>query len=256
MEQKLTRRSALKGLGFGAAAVASAGALFSTPFLIDDVEAATRTNAAGITDVDILNFALNLEYLEAEFYAYTTGGNGIPVELTNGVGKEGLTTGGSATDFNSDSVLQAVALNIADDELDHVKYLRRALGRRAIGKPAIKLDPLGSTASAAAFLTYSRAFEDTGVSAYGGAAKLITSKEVLGAAARILATEAYHAGSIRLQVVQKGLSVSALDGKDVPPTLTTFFAVYSKALAIVRNVKEVLKIVEPFFPNGLNGKIR
>ncbi len=64
------------------------------------------------------------------------------------------------------------------------------------------------------FLTVARAFEYTGVSAYGALAPFISSKVYLGAAARIAETEAYHAGNIRLQVVQRGIDVPPLDGKD------------------------------------------
>ena len=108
------------------------------------------------------------------------------------------------------------------------------------------------------FLVLARAFEDTGVSAYGGAAPLIQSKTVLGYAARILAVEAYHAGNIRLMTAQFGLQTKALDGQDVlpPPSGKKYFTDDNKGLAIVRTPEEVLAIVRPFFPNGLNGRIR
>ena len=256
-DKSLSRRNAIKNLGLGGVALVASGTILAGTNVFNEevVEASSRTNSMGVTDVDILNFALNLEYLEAEFYAYTTTGSGIPDKYLNGVGKEGSTTGGTQTVF-SDQTLQTVAIDIADDEFQHVIYLRKALGSKAVGKPTIKLDPLGSTATENAFLTYARAFEDTGVSAYGAAATLIRSSAVLGVAARILATEAYHAGNIRLFAIQKGLTLSALDKKDVPPTATTVFTTNSQGLAIVRSVKEVLKIVGPFFPDGLNGKIK
>jgi hypothetical protein len=251
-----SRREAMKRFGLGASAVAASASLLSAPVLLgEEAEASERRGRMAISDIDILNFALNLEYLEAEFYAYTVGGSGLSEEYFSGKGKQGQTTGGTKTSF-SDSTLQTVATNIASDEFEHVVYLRKALGKAAIAKPEIRLDPLGSTQSEKAFLIYSRAFEDTGVSAYGGAAKLIKSPAILGVAARILATEAYHAGNIRLFMIQKGITVDALDTKDVPPTASRAFATDSQALAIVRNVKEVLKIVAPFFPNGLNGKIK
>ena len=70
--------------------------------------------------------------------------------------------------------------------------------------------------SQAEFLTLSRAFEDTGVSAYAGAATLLSGNN-LQAAAQILAVEAYYAGNIRLNVVQQGITVPATDSQDVPP---------------------------------------
>src|SRR5438093_10188001 len=55
--------------------------------------------AAGISDVDILNFALNAEYLEAEFYLIATTGTRLPASLTTGVGRPGPTTGGAQVPF-------------------------------------------------------------------------------------------------------------------------------------------------------------
>ena len=111
----------------------------------------------------------------------------------------------------------------------------------------------------------SRAFEDTGVSAYAGAATLLSGNN-LQAAAQILAVEAYHAGNIRLEVEQKGITVPATDSLDVPPDQMHFFPVDSNALAIKRTTSQVLAIVYAnpaagtrsggFFPNGLNGNIK
>lgn len=219
-------------------------------------------NNNGFTDVDILNFALNLEYLEAEFYAYAvTGASGLDASEKNGTGASGATTGGSQVDF-SDGEVQAIATQIMHDEILHVRYLRSALGNKAVAKPAIKLDALGiGFASKAEFLALARAFEDVGVSAYAGAAGLIKLPAYTTAAAQILATEAYHAGNVRLLCVQKGVPTSALDGKDIPPRQEAYFPVQnSDALAIKRSTAEVLDIVYAganaeggFYPNGLNG---
>jgi hypothetical protein len=138
-----------------------------------------------------------------------------------------------------------------------VRYLRTVLGRKAVGKPAINLAALGvGFASEAEFKVVARAFEDVGVSAYGGAAGAIKNKKILEATARVLATEAYHAGNIRYQVVEGGLTAPALDSKDQPPTVDNFFPADANGLAVVRTIEEVLMIVRPFFPNGLNGRYR
>lgn len=137
-------------------------------------------------------------------------------------------------------------------------YLHAALGNYAVAKPAIDLNALGiGFADEAQFLTLARAFEDTGVSAYAGAAPLIQSKDYLAVAARILATEAEHSGNIRLQVGLHGIATKPLDSLDVlpPPSGTEFFSVNERALVLTRSIEEVLDIVNPFFPNGLNGKI-
>lgn len=218
------------------------------------------TLAADVTDVDIANFALNLEYLEAEFYTYAVTGQGISARgiAETGTGTSGETTGGARVPFRSKRV-QAIAEQIAHDEQSHVKLLRSVLGDKAIAKPAINLAALGiGFKDEMEFLTVSRALEDVGVSAYGGAAPLITSKDILGAAARILADEAYHASNIRLLVDIKRIRTSAVDGKDVlpPPSGQNYFLVDNGGLTITRTPAEVIAIAKPFMPQGLNGNIR
>lgn len=176
----------------------------------------------------------------------------------------GMALAGCGSDNNStamaastpSTLTRAVALELAYDEQAHVKLLRSVLGSAAVAKPAINLNALGiGFASDSQFLVLARAFEDTGVSAYGGAAPLISSKQYLATAAQILATEALHSGNIREQIAIRGISVPALDGLDVlpPPAGSQFFTVDSNALAIVRTPQQVAAIVKPFFPNGING---
>ena len=156
-------------------------------------------------------------------------------------------------------MMLAVAQQLAYDELSHVQLLRSALGKDAIAKPAINLAALGlGFRTPAEFLTLARAFEDTGMSAYGGAAPLISSKDVLGTAARILAAEAQHTGALRLLVAHNRVPTKALDASDVlpPPSGNQFFSVDKNALATIRTPEQVLAIVKPFFPNGLNGAIK
>ena len=63
--------------------------------------AAQAGNANAISDSTILNFALNLEYLEAEFYSYAVNGEGLPESLTHGTGQRGPVAGGHAVQFGS-----------------------------------------------------------------------------------------------------------------------------------------------------------
>lgn len=212
------------------------------------------------SDFDILNLALNLEYLESEFYTYALTGQGIEalgIE-TGGVGKPGETANGKKLEF-TDQVLLGTAKELAFDEQQHVKLLRSLLGKKAVAKPALDLNALGiGFGDESEYLTVGRAMEDTGVSAYGGAAPLLKSKELLGIAARILADEAYHMGNVRLFIAQKGVQVKPTDSKDIlpPPSGSKFFCVDDRALSLIRTPEEVLKIARPFFPNGLNGALK
>jgi len=160
---------------------------------------------SGPSDVDILNFALNLEYLEAEFYTMATTGKTIDTlgYTVTGSGTGGSVTGGSMVTFGAnDGYAKAAALELAHDEQTHVGLLQGAiasLGGTAVARPSINLNALGfGFGSVQDFLKLARIFEDIGVTAYGGAAPLISNKTILGYAARILATEAQHVGNIRL----------------------------------------------------------
>jgi len=190
-----------------------------------------NAQTSGPTDAEILNFALNLEYLEAQFYHYAVFGTGLDAALLTGVGTQGAVIGGHAVPF-SDPVVAQYAREIAQDELEHVQFLRSALGAAAVAQPAIDVsatDPNGafSTAAHAAglvaagqvfdpyssdenFLLGAFIFEDVGVTAYKGASPLIQSKTFLEAAAGILAVEAYHAGLIRTTLYAKGVATPSL----------------------------------------------
>ncbi len=221
--------------------------------------------APGLTQVetDTLNFALNLEYLEAEFYSYVTTGRGIDASLTTGQGTVGATTGGSRVAF-SDSRLSDTAAELLTDEIAHILLLKSFLGNVAVAKPAINLIALGQGfGSEAEFLNLARSFTDVGTSAYAGGSRFLTTADVRENGARILATEGYHAGNIRYHVVSRGLSVTAVDALDQVPTSSNFFAGDANSLAIARDTTQVGAIVRgdnpaggKFFPNGLNGNVK
>jgi hypothetical protein len=195
----------------------------------------TPTPTGGVTDPDILNFALQLEYLEAQFYSYAAFGAGLPAAQLTGVGTAGaVSTTGSAPPRRvtfTDPVVEQYAREIAADEIAHVAFLRSALGAAATAQPAINIsgDANGAfTAAARAagvvpangtfdpyssdefFLLGAYIFEDVGVTAYKGASPLITNKTFLEAAAGILAAEAYHAGLVRTVLYRKGIDTPLL----------------------------------------------
>jgi hypothetical protein len=263
------RRSFLKTIG---AATAGVTALSMTG--LKPAEAQTTT------EVEVLKFALNLEYLESEFYTYAIYGRGIE---TFGIGVNGeanganpanggVTTGGKMVGFNNSAqVLSAeIAAEIGSDERAHVVLLRSALGSQVIAKPEINLNALGfGFDNQNDFLRLSRIFEDIGVTAYGGAAGLLSTPSIITTAARILATEAQHVASVRTQISVLNISTSALDGADlIPPPSGAKFQVLSIAhpngLPATRTYGEVLYLAfggqanasrGGFFPSGVNGSL-
>ncbi|TCP37551.1 ferritin-like domain-containing protein [Sphingomonas sp. BK235] len=184
------------------------------------------------SDVDILNFALNLEYLEAQFYAYATSGVGLPADQLTGTQTQGAVTGARRASLSDPEVIQ-YAREIAADEAAHVASLRRLLSTAAIAQPAIDLSPAVFTAAADAadidlrdsggvfdpyasddnFLLAAFLFEDVGVTAYKGGAPLLTDRTIIDAAAGLLAAEAFHAGLIRSALYRRGVDVPELREK-------------------------------------------
>jgi hypothetical protein len=196
----------------------------------------TKAEAQSTTtgDQDILNFALNLEYLEAQFYNLAVSGvtidnlpTPIPVAVNGGTaGTVTLKPSFAAVPFAS-SIVKAYAAETATEEGKHVLFLQKALGSVAVSMPDINLFDSFNTLSAAAglgntfdpfandqnFLIGAYIFEDVGVSAYHGAAPLITDKtNVLPAAVGLHAVEAYHAGLVRtvISAYDNGVSTGAL----------------------------------------------
>jgi len=289
MGEGMNRRSIMGRFGAGAVSAAALSAVAAGGL----VGSAQPAQAQGVTDTDILNFALNLEYLEAEFYIRAFLGVGLNAADRDGIGGSGFVLGGSKVPFTTPAIA-AYAQKITIDEVNHVRFLRRVLGSATVGAPNIDLlnsfNALGVAAgliSAGAqfnpflneenFLLGAFIFEDVGVTAYAGAARLLQNKDYLDAAASILAIEAYHSGSIRTTLGARGLqfpanAISSVraragNGKDQGVSTSSLSINISPAdtdsLAYRRTATEVLNIVYNggrggggFFPNGVNGVIR
>jgi rubrerythrin len=130
----------------------------------------------GKGDIGILNYALTLEYLEAEFYKEAKANN----------------RGGGFLDDQESVFLDAVVR----DEKAHVRGLKAALGKKAVKKP--KFDFRNTTSERQPFLETAFALENTGVGAYSGQAFNIKKPAYLGVALSIVTIEARHAGVIGL----------------------------------------------------------
>ena len=203
-------------------ALLTGGAALAATALVTAATGKAVAQSTTVTDNDILNFALNLEYLEANFYTLAASGQTIS-QAGLGVGAGTATTGGGTVTTKGSNnyasckvpfvnpLVNAFALETATEERNHVTFLRGALGSAAVAQPNIDLytpfvalgtmvgvggfDPFANDAY---FLLAAYIFEDVGVSAYHGAAPLISNKSgVLAPAVGIHAVEAYHAGMIR-----------------------------------------------------------
>ncbi len=242
VEKALSRRSFLASASAVTASVVvsgcGGGSSTTTPTPTTTTTPVT-TSTAAYSDADVLNFALNLEYLEAQFYLYAATGGGLASADTSaptgytGTYTEGSVTVGSAAQVPGLTSAQQEILNeIAFEEQTHVQFLRSALGPAAVPMPAIDLSffgPLGvaakvTTAATGAgsfnpfssfdyFLVGAFIFEDVGVTAYSGAAPLITAAGVsagyLTAAAGILAVEAYHAAYVRTSLTARAIAAGS-----------------------------------------------
>ena len=127
----IDRRRTLKAI-----AAVGAGAALAATDRITPVAAQSTPEAAQIDDDAIFNFALNLEYLETEYYLRGTTGAGLSEE---DIGADpGEVTGGTLVPFATDAIRQ-FAEELAANELAHVRYYRESLGDQAVDRPAIDL---------------------------------------------------------------------------------------------------------------------
>lgn len=189
LEEGDSRRSFLKKAGLGGAAVMGSGALLSalTPAGAAAAKGKGRPPAKfGKGDVGILNYALTLEYLEAAFYNEAT--------------KNKVASGGQ-----EDAFLQQVTA----DENAHVAFLKKALGKKAVGAPKVDF---GDATSKAKWLPTSMVLENTGVKAYGGQALNISNPSYVTAALSIWAVEARHASVAGLLVKAAPKNISPEKG--------------------------------------------
>ena len=188
-----SRRQSMKRFAFigkvltAAALPAAFGSLFKKAY--------GQTSNSDI--VNVLNFALTLEHLEAEFYTRAVAAPGLTATLT-GAGRQAFIT-------------------IRDHELAHVNLLQtviQQLGGTPVAKPTFDFsggNGSGNGPYATVFTNYdvllavAQAFEDTGVRAYKGQApNLMSNNDILTAALRIHSVEARHAAHVRYMRKNRG----------------------------------------------------
>lgn len=201
--------------------------------------------------VDVLNFALTLEHLEAEFY-------------TRGVGTAGLIP----------DATQGVFDQIRKHEVAHVAFLQGVLGSRAVAKPSFDFTARGQFndvfSNVQTFYALAQAFEDTGVRAYKGqAANLMGHRQILRAALQIHSVEARHAAQVRRVRGQKAW-ISGSSRGDLPDAASGTYrgegnrfqfilaqpgsgGSWEEGFDETLTKGQVLTIVAPFLAGGSNG---
>ncbi len=200
-----TRRTFIKGAAAtGLMAIVAGSASPSA-----DAASFAKANLQDLTDADILNFALLLEHLEAEFY-------------------KGAVDSGVLTDYSV-----GIITTLRDNEVVHVEFLTKALLAAGMAEEDLSSADMINTdafdySSEAAILEVSEVLEETGVGAYTGAAALLDSKDFLAAAGSIEQIEARHHGAIRF-----------LNDKNPSPDA-------ENALGIVLTIPEVQERAKPF----------
>ena len=286
-QNRMNRRNFMTGLSVAAAAGAGV-------FVGCSSGGPVTVTAAAVPASDILNFALNLEYLEATFYSYITTGHDLDPSLTGG-GPAPQGAPSAAIDFTglgAGTLITDTINEIGYDEFNHVANIRTILTANvAIPRPQLNLAAMGAITEQNV-LALARAFEDTGVTAYAGQASNLSGSNAT-LAAQILAVEGFHAATLRFMylltgstggvvldaidvpVVDPGSAAKAIDGPipgvgGIFATVGTANAVPNQSqvpgVAYARTTSQVLSIVyggnQPagttkggFFPNGVGGNI-
>lgn len=142
--------------------------------------------ASGGGDIDILNFALTLEYLETDFYKVKGNSVGLSGEA------------------------KSLATLLGDQEAEHVAALSKAISA-AGGTPAKKPTFVFPVSDQGSFLKLAYTLENVGVGAYNGAGPSLQNKQYLAAAGSIVQVEARHAAAIGLLVSQPVTPDGAFD---------------------------------------------
>jgi hypothetical protein len=194
-----SRRNFLKKAGLAGGAMVGGGALIGALTPAGAMAAGKGRPPAkfGKGDVGVLNYALTLEYLEAAFYNEATANNAKKTFLTTAQEK-------------------AFLKQTTADENAHVKFLRKALGKKAVTAP--KVDFGATTSDHDSFIKTAVALENTGVGAYAGQALNISNPAYIAAALSIWSVEARHASVAGLLLKPTPANISPNGAFDKPKT--------------------------------------
>lgn len=292
MERIDQDRRALFGFTTGEAALAAMGAVAaSTAFPLGE---AVAQQAESATDIDIVNFQLNLEYLETDYYL--RGSMGMTADQVLGGSQGAPVKGGRKVRFSS-PVREGMIRNIAGNEVAHVRFAQAITGARAIRRPPIDFDAGFAAVAAAAgianfdpfasemdFFLGGMLFEDVGISVLKGSARKLRSLSLRESAAGLLGSEGYHMGAVRSVIYKMGEPARSraaaiselrdrLDGPqdlDQPPlkvgNMANIVPTNENGIVFGRTPQHALNIAygKPgkgimaggFFPEGVNGRIR
>ncbi len=194
-----SRRGFLKKAGLAGGAMLGGGALIGalTPAGAAAAGKGRPPAKFGKGDIGILNYALTLEYLEAAFYNEASANN-------------------AKKSFLSSAQEQAFLKQTTADENAHVKFLKKALGKKAVAAP--KVDFGATTSDHDSFIKTAVALENTGVGAYAGQALNIANPAYIAAALSIWSVEARHASVAGLLLKPTPANISPNGAFDKPKT--------------------------------------
>ncbi len=206
LEQKVHRRKFFKF---------SSVALTSAAFIASCKKGNNDEVNLGSGDTGVLNYAYALEQLESAFYTRVMSAPYTGITPTETI----------------------YLTDIRDGEISHREFFKNVLGGSAI--PALEVDfSTVNFSSRDSVLNTAKMFEDTGVSAYNGAGKLLTVPANLVIAGKIVSVEARYAAILR-----DLLSNNSFAGSDV---------IDAMGLDKARMPNEVLSIVSPFIKTKIN----
>ena len=294
MEEIDFKRRSFFGQSSGRSAALAMGAVAASA--ATPVGTAAAAEAANVTDPDILNFTLNLEYLETEFYLRGVIGQTLDEAMGTSMGAP--VRGGRKVAFST-PVREGLLKNITGNEMAHVRFVRQtveSLGARPVERPPIDFDAGFAAVARAAglpdfdpfademnFFLGAMLFEDVGITALKGASDMIRNRVVLESSAGLLASEGYHMGAVRSVLYKMGEpartrsaaisdardSVDGADDRDQPVAIggrPNIVPSNENGIAFGRTPQHVLNILynNPaqgvlqggFFPQGVNGRIR